>query len=161
LIIFDLLDIPVYHGWLVDPVQTDISAAIGDLSYNQLMEFIVNTKHPEANVGVDSASTNNAGQNDNAILTGRVFTFLKFHRIFCQFSAHIIENFLNETQTQLTYYGLSTLLHHMRDGELGVFFRNNHFSTIVKEKVREEFCHVCAKPTRPLSIAESTLFARY
>ena len=40
-VIFDLLNIKLHHGWLVDPQSTEYKAAIGNLSYNQLVEKIV------------------------------------------------------------------------------------------------------------------------
>lgn len=81
-IVFDLLDIPLYHGWLVDPQVSDIVehvkvkalhsqlmpqipcfgdqiqnifflqspemvAAVGKLSYNQLVEKIIGYKHSD------------------------------------------------------------------------------------------------------------------
>ncbi|KAK1430707.1 hypothetical protein QVD17_13647 [Tagetes erecta] len=39
--IFDLLDIPLYHGWIVDPQDTDTSKAIGSKSYNTLTGELV------------------------------------------------------------------------------------------------------------------------
>ncbi|KAJ0802498.1 putative MINDY deubiquitinase [Helianthus annuus] len=39
--IFDLLDIPLYHGWIVDPQDSDTSSAIGSESYNTLMGELV------------------------------------------------------------------------------------------------------------------------
>ncbi|KAL7595297.1 hypothetical protein Lser_V15G30104 [Lactuca serriola] len=39
--IFDLLDIPLYHGWIVDPQDSDTSNAIGSKSYNTLMGELV------------------------------------------------------------------------------------------------------------------------
>ncbi|KAH9620402.1 hypothetical protein KSS87_015240 [Heliosperma pusillum] len=39
--IFDLLDIPLYHGWLVDPQDHDTSQAIGSKSYNTIMSDLV------------------------------------------------------------------------------------------------------------------------
>lgn len=39
--IFDLLDIPLYHGWLVDPQDHDTAEAIGSKSYNTLMGDLV------------------------------------------------------------------------------------------------------------------------
>ncbi|XP_057462164.1 uncharacterized protein LOC130752411 [Actinidia eriantha] len=39
--IFDLLDIPLYHGWIVDPQDYDLANAIGLKSYNTLMEELV------------------------------------------------------------------------------------------------------------------------
>lgn len=45
LIVFDLLRIPLYHGWLVDPiVDPEAAAAIGSCSYNQLVDKIINNK---------------------------------------------------------------------------------------------------------------------
>uniref|UniRef100_A0A6N2KVR9 MINDY deubiquitinase domain-containing protein n=1 Tax=Salix viminalis TaxID=40686 RepID=A0A6N2KVR9_SALVM len=39
--IFDLLDIPLYHGWIVDPQDCDIANAIGSKSYNTLTGELV------------------------------------------------------------------------------------------------------------------------
>ncbi|KAD4384720.1 hypothetical protein E3N88_24888 [Mikania micrantha] len=39
--IFDLLDIPLYHGWIVDPQDSDTADAIGSKSYNTLMGELV------------------------------------------------------------------------------------------------------------------------
>ncbi|KAA8522327.1 hypothetical protein F0562_013312 [Nyssa sinensis] len=39
--IFDLLDIPLYHGWIVDPQDYDTAHAIGSKSYNSLMGELV------------------------------------------------------------------------------------------------------------------------
>lgn len=67
-IVFDLLDIPLYHGWLVDPQvrqqnnvvicelnsvhsqhivfqSPEVVSAVGKLSYNQLVEKIIEFKH--------------------------------------------------------------------------------------------------------------------
>ncbi|XP_074090670.1 ubiquitin carboxyl-terminal hydrolase MINDY-2 isoform X5 [Macrotis lagotis] len=46
-IVFDLLDIPLYHGWLVDPQITDIVKAVGNCSYNQLVEKIISCKQSD------------------------------------------------------------------------------------------------------------------
>ncbi|KAK1374438.1 ubiquitin carboxyl-terminal hydrolase MINDY-1-like [Heracleum sosnowskyi] len=39
--IFDLLDIPLYHGWIVDPQDSDTCNAIGSKSYNTIMGDLV------------------------------------------------------------------------------------------------------------------------
>ncbi|KAD6453632.1 hypothetical protein E3N88_08356 [Mikania micrantha] len=36
--VFDLLGIPMYHGWIVDPQDSDTANVIGTKSYNTLME---------------------------------------------------------------------------------------------------------------------------
>nr|CAD7445488.1 unnamed protein product [Timema bartmani] len=43
-IIFDLLNIPLYHGWLVDPQAQETVKSLGNLGYNQLVENIVINK---------------------------------------------------------------------------------------------------------------------
>lgn len=39
--IFDLLDIPLYHGWIVDPQDHETASAIDSKSYNAIMEELV------------------------------------------------------------------------------------------------------------------------
>ncbi|XP_047640647.1 ubiquitin carboxyl-terminal hydrolase MINDY-1 isoform X2 [Phacochoerus africanus] len=46
----------------------------------------------------------------------------------------IAEQFLETTAAQLTYHGLCELTAAAKEGELSVFFRNNHFSTMIKHK---------------------------
>ncbi|XP_004456083.2 ubiquitin carboxyl-terminal hydrolase MINDY-1 isoform X1 [Dasypus novemcinctus] len=100
--VFDLLGIPLYHGWLVDPQSPEAVNAVGKLSYNQLVEKIITCKH--------SSDTN--------LVTEGL----------------IAEQFLETTAAQLTYHGLCELTAAAKEGELSVFFRNNHFSTMTKHK---------------------------
>ncbi|XP_051519661.1 ubiquitin carboxyl-terminal hydrolase MINDY-1 [Myxocyprinus asiaticus] len=101
-IVFDLLDIPLYHGWLVDPQSPEMVSAVGKLSYNQLVEKIIDFKH-----STDSSQVS---------------------------EGLIAEQFLESTATQLSYHGLCELSTTAKEGELSVFFRNNHFSTMIKHK---------------------------
>uniref|UniRef100_A0A8C3USH5 Ubiquitin carboxyl-terminal hydrolase n=1 Tax=Catharus ustulatus TaxID=91951 RepID=A0A8C3USH5_CATUS len=101
-IVFDLLNIPLYHGWLVDPQSPEQVQAVGKLSYNQLVEKIITCK-----------------QASDSSLVGEGL---------------VAEQFLESTASQLTFHGLCELTARAREGELGVFFRNNHFSTIIKHK---------------------------
>ncbi|KAG7317408.1 hypothetical protein KOW79_019706 [Hemibagrus wyckioides] len=101
-IVFDLLNVPLYHGWLVDPQSPEMASAVGKLSYNQLVEKIIIYKH----------STDSSRVSEGLIA----------------------EQFLESTATQLTYHGLCELNTTAKEGELCVFFRNNHFSTMIKHK---------------------------
>ncbi|XP_078478382.1 ubiquitin carboxyl-terminal hydrolase MINDY-2 isoform X1 [Lampetra planeri] len=101
-IVFDLLGLPLYHGWLVDPQNSDVVKAVGKCSYNQLVEKIISSKQ---------------SQNSEEFSEGMV-----------------AELFLDSTATQLTYHGLCELNIHVKEAEICVFFRNNHFSTIYKHK---------------------------
>lgn len=55
--------------------------------------------------------------------------------VYVAFIGFVAEQFLNNTATQLTYHGLCELTSAVQEGELCVFFRNNHFSTMTKYKV--------------------------
>lgn len=57
---------------------------------------------------------------------------------FSLVSGIMAEQFLNSTATQLTYHGLCELTSTVQEGELCVFFRNNHFSTMIKFKVNAD-----------------------
>ncbi|KAG8537689.1 hypothetical protein GDO81_024067 [Engystomops pustulosus] len=101
-IVFDLLNIPLYHGWLVDPQSSEVVQAVGKLSYNQLVEKIITCKH---------------SSDPNQVTEGL-----------------LAEQFLESSAAQLTYHGLCELMAAVKEGELSVFFRNNHFSTLIKHK---------------------------
>ncbi|NXX19413.1 MINY1 hydrolase, partial [Podargus strigoides] len=101
-IVFDLLNVPLYHGWLVDPQSPEVVQAVGKLSYNQLVEKIITCKQAS----------------DSALVSEGL----------------VAEQFLESTASQLTYHGLCELTAAVREGELSVFFRNNHFSTMIKHQ---------------------------
>ncbi|NXI43259.1 MINY1 hydrolase, partial [Galbula dea] len=101
-IVFDLLNVPLYHGWLVDPQTPEVVQAVGKLSYNQLVEKIITCKQAS----------------DSSLVSEGL----------------VAEQFLEATASQLTYHGLCELTAAVREGELSVFFRNNHFSTMIKHK---------------------------
>lgn len=100
-IVFDLLSICLYHGWLVDPQLEDLVLAIGSMSYNQVVESIIS-----------------GGSSDDQMAVSKSI---------------LTQQFLEESASQLTYHGICELNSVMKDGQLAVFFRNNHFSTMVKE----------------------------
>ena len=60
--IFDILSIKLYHGWLVDPQSTEYKAAIGNLSYNQLVEKIVASKEADGKSELSSEGEFNKQQ---------------------------------------------------------------------------------------------------
>nr|XP_039261693.1 ubiquitin carboxyl-terminal hydrolase MINDY-2-like [Styela clava] len=53
LTVFDLLRIPLYHGWLVDPQDSRACDIIGNNSYNQIVEKIVNCLSSENETTVE------------------------------------------------------------------------------------------------------------
>lgn len=45
--LFDLLNVMLYHGWLVDPQDKETYEVVRDYSYNQLAEMVVNCSNSE------------------------------------------------------------------------------------------------------------------
>ncbi|XP_065313751.1 ubiquitin carboxyl-terminal hydrolase MINDY-2-like isoform X1 [Gordionus sp. m RMFG-2023] len=102
-IIFDLLNISLCHGWIIDPINESATAeCLSNSTYNQIIDKIITNK-----CSVDSNLVN---------------------------SALIAENFIQTTSHQLTYYGLCELNSVLKDDEMVVLFRNNHFCTLTKHK---------------------------
>ncbi|KAL4298424.1 hypothetical protein GQ457_12G001080 [Hibiscus cannabinus] len=54
--IFDLLDIPLYHGWIVDPQDYETAGAIGSKSYNSIMEQLVALETRNMEVSLKNSS---------------------------------------------------------------------------------------------------------
>ena len=52
-VVFDLLDIPLFHGWLVDRALEDTVRAVGNLTYNQLVEKVIEN---QGNVDVEKST---------------------------------------------------------------------------------------------------------
>lgn len=50
---------------------------------------------------------------------------------------YMLRNFLDSSASQLTTQGIRELLSNLKDGEIAVLFRNNHFQTLAKQKVYE------------------------
>ncbi|UJR33045.1 hypothetical protein I4U23_020504 [Adineta vaga] len=103
-IIFDLLNIQLFHGWVIDPQDTELRTIVNSdaSSYNQLVEKMIRQRTSEREEVVRESL--------------------------------LIEQFLDEYSSQLTHYGILQLNQTMRDNQLAVFFRNNHFSTIWKNQ---------------------------
>ncbi|KAK0400401.1 hypothetical protein QR680_003476 [Steinernema hermaphroditum] len=85
----ELLGLSLFHGWVIDPQDTELYELIKDKTYEEC----------------------------------------KFYSLSCENKR--LEDFL---KTQLTFNGLHDINQAMGNGETAVFFRNNHFSTIVKRK---------------------------
>ncbi|KAK4769449.1 hypothetical protein SAY86_027599 [Trapa natans] len=108
--IFDLLDIPLYHGWIVDPQDHETANAITNKSYNAIMGELV---------ALDAQGVEDA----RGVVSKMKLTL---HQ------GELVRNFLKNNVSQLTFYGLFCLQDGLKEHELCVFFRNNHFSTMFK-----------------------------
>eukprot|EP00418_Pyrodinium_bahamense_P094482 CAMPEP_0179041882 /NCGR_PEP_ID=MMETSP0796-20121207/16382_1 /TAXON_ID=73915 /ORGANISM="Pyrodinium bahamense, Strain pbaha01" /LENGTH=412 /DNA_ID=CAMNT_0020738253 /DNA_START=21 /DNA_END=1259 /DNA_ORIENTATION=+ len=108
--VFDLLDICLYHGWVVSKQEEKAWAAFAHLSYNQVVERLIaleaETAQPRRSDDPEAAKIFEEGL--------------------------LIQDFMERTASQLSYDGLLALHEAVRERQLAVFFRNSHFSTMLK-----------------------------
>ncbi|KAI8061662.1 hypothetical protein BC940DRAFT_310085 [Gongronella butleri] len=117
LALFDLFDVDIVHGWIVDPQDQETHRVVVKQckSYNGVVECVVRGNEISDDSGSLDSSQEKREANDIAIHDGLVAS-----------------TFLQDTATQLTYYGIELLTDSLRNGNLCVLFRNNHFSTLYK-----------------------------
>ncbi|KII65787.1 hypothetical protein RF11_10306 [Thelohanellus kitauei] len=99
--LLDLLDLRLYHGWIMNPNETELYELCGKCSYNELM--------------VKMCEWDDKGTESQEYRTYILAT-----------------NFLNEYPTQLSEYGLELLKDSIPENIISLFFRNDHFSTIIR-----------------------------
>ncbi|KAL3936046.1 MAG: hypothetical protein SGBAC_008559, partial [Bacillariaceae sp.] len=110
---FDLLHMEMVHGWLVDPESPE-SSLLERKTYNELVNAVIE--------GNDASST--LEQNPNSEHQNELS--LKANE------GAIIHTFLESSGHQLTQYGLHRLHEYLKDDQMAVFFRNNHFNSLIK-----------------------------
>eukprot|EP00793_Prasinoderma_coloniale_P004157 PRCOL_00006333-RA len=108
--IFDLLDILLCHGWVADSADAAEARYVTRHTYNTLVERLI-----ALNDG--GGGEQEAGDEAAAARAQEVAT---------------LSDFLDRTQSQLTPRGLVELKAAVRERQLAVLFRNNHFGTIFK-----------------------------
>jgi hypothetical protein len=187
-VIFDLLDIDLVHGWLVETEDAEMYSLISPLAYNSLMEKLVpysqlvssekqaiitssttitapKPQQPQDEGVITTTSSTEktepppAFQRNNSTLLPASFqakpaetkeevkeklpepsatqptsNLKKEDQEQILREGQLIEKFISKTASQLTFAGLCELHQHLRDNQLCVFFRNNHFSTLFKYK---------------------------
>lgn len=126
--IFDLLEIRMVHGWLVDPNFKDEYEALGSLFIDDVMLKLVQLAEREHKQHPSSPNTNEQPQTTTSEKQEKPSDKIQF----TPEQGKIVDNFLKSTSHQLTEYGLAKLRETLKQDELVVFFRNNHFSTLIK-----------------------------
>jgi len=121
--VFEVLKIRMLHGWLVDPKSKE-AATIGTTTYNDLTLKLVTLAEAM------STDNNSSGNDPKKLASDDKSTEQKF----TPEEGAIVNEFLNSTSHQLTEFGLQQLHEVIKEDELVVFFRNNHFSTLTKHK---------------------------
>jgi len=112
---FRLLQIELVHGWLLDPRAQEYDW-VKDKTYNELTDLVIRGDDAGAHLQAETPASEDPNDELSAQAT----------------AGTIISTFLERTANQLTQYGLSVLYEQIRDGDIVVFFRNNHFNTLTK-----------------------------
>eukprot|EP00029_Vermamoeba_vermiformis_P010381 TRINITY_DN5426_c0_g1_i2.p1 TRINITY_DN5426_c0_g1~~TRINITY_DN5426_c0_g1_i2.p1 ORF type:complete len:376 (-),score=85.63 TRINITY_DN5426_c0_g1_i2:49-1176(-) len=128
-LIFDLMNVSLVHGWLVDPSDKNNFEVISNLSYNQAVEKLVSVSSPAVKKRSGSASDNTSNVNNNDNVNTEQSPSQDVMR-----DVNTIRHWLEETASQLTFHGIIQLHQDLQDEQLCVFFRNNHFSTLYRHK---------------------------
>ena len=139
---FDLWSVKLVHGWLLDPTAEtngDIFEAVGNKTYNELIEVIISGREAESKqteirqrldeLREQGASSTEVPVSEIAKLEDQMKTLQGDST-----RASCIDHFLETTGHQLTQYGLTSLHQELKDDELVVFFRNNHFATMTRHQ---------------------------
>lgn len=115
---FDLLHIELVHGWLLEPDAQEY-AIVGNLTYNQLVNVAIEGNEAAATLHNTTGSSELASVDHDALSTKAT-------------QGAIVKHFLDRSCHQLTQFGLTVLHEYLKDGQMVVFFRNNHFNTLTK-----------------------------
>ncbi|KAF2474176.1 uncharacterized protein BDR25DRAFT_301631 [Lindgomyces ingoldianus] len=111
--LYRTFDVPLIHGWL--------PAAGSDayIAFERVAKTYEDAQHVQFQEEELDAKLQTEGLNSEE---QQMFTDI-----------HAIKEFLNRWPTQLTDYGLKTMRDCMKPGQIGILFRNDHFSTLYKD----------------------------
>ena len=128
--IFDALGIGLYHGWLVEPQDSNY-AYLSTKSYDDLVVILVPDdelmSHDEmSSKTVEDSSAKSSSSSSSSSCSSKATRQAK------ETEVAIVDSFLNDTANQLTNFGLISLYREVNNGEVCILFRNNHFSTMFK-----------------------------
>ncbi|EPQ53953.1 DUF544-domain-containing protein [Gloeophyllum trabeum ATCC 11539] len=138
--LFEQAGIKLVHGWLADPESSEYPVLARVEDYDNAVNLIVEADHatqgrlvvgeqaeaPSAPSGDEEWSEEQRRKVEDAI---------------------VIRNFLDSTQSQLTYYGLFHLASTLPPDSLVALFRNSHLSVLYKSPA--------ASPSPPASTMET------
>ncbi|KZT02534.1 uncharacterized protein LAESUDRAFT_738637 [Laetiporus sulphureus 93-53] len=126
--LFEYAGIQLVHGWLVDPDSPEAKILEKTEDYDTSINLLVEADH--LTKGQLLATEENTGSSEAGV-TGVYDTLTSEQRHKIQ-DGIIIRDFLDKTQSQLTYYGLFTLASTITPGKLVALFRNSHLSVLYK-----------------------------
>ncbi|KAK4534855.1 hypothetical protein CDCA_CDCA03G0880 [Cyanidium caldarium] len=144
-IAFDAFRVRLFHGWLVDPQEGDMWAALHRLKYNAALDLLVASASTPANATscpATAAATGAAADEKSRESTPEADApepsnsddFSGFGTGMGDPAARAtyVRAFLDASPWQFTYRGLVRIHELLNEGEYAVLFRSNHFATITK-----------------------------
>ncbi|KAG2382404.1 hypothetical protein C9374_005606 [Naegleria lovaniensis] len=171
--VFKFFNMILMHGWLLDP-EFDIETfkALKELSYNQAVEKIVLMEELMAaeeklrkKLESDSSTTLNEREGSQISSHNDITESNNTEKPLTEYSTPeemalkmspqqkhqiineglLIKQFLENSSTQLTEYGLKMINQNLGERKLAVLFRNNHFSVICK--IQDALLTLCTDET--------------
>jgi Protein of unknown function (DUF544). len=153
--VFDLMNVELVHGWLVDEQDVEVASIVGSRSYNELVEMMIRGNEAKEEMEklvlqMDELEKDDVGESGEGKTEQEIepennvqgSSVVEQELIMLQSKldemtevyhhGQVIEHFLSNTSTQLTYCGLMELHNHVKEKSMCVFFRNNHFATMTK-----------------------------
>ncbi|KAJ7471021.1 hypothetical protein FB451DRAFT_1252785 [Mycena latifolia] len=126
--LFEQAGIQLVHGWLVDPESPEAAPILARAQdYDTAVTYIVDADYTaKGQLVIDESSEAVAGPSGSS---GPKWTPEERSKIE---NAMAIREFLDSTQSQLTYHGLFHLASTLAPGALVALFRNSHLSVLHK-----------------------------
>ncbi|KAF7311904.1 MINDY-DUB domain-containing protein [Mycena indigotica] len=140
--LFEQAGITLVHGWLVDPESSEATAISSKAQdYDTAVTYIADADHtakgqlvlsefdlPAVASGSGSGGSSAGPSTSNGVFSAK-WTSEEREKIE---NAIVIREFLDSTQSQLTYHGLFHLATTLEPGSLVALFRNSHLSVLHK-----------------------------
>ena len=116
--VFEVLGIRLLHGWIVSEDDYTVYPYLSPLSYNEAVEKVAYYEEVKAKA-VETGNFDDPSVDPNRMGEGEA-----------------IAQWLQQTSSQMTSDGVIEINSQIKNGDLAVFFRNNHFSVIHKREDR-------------------------
>lgn len=148
--LFEQTGIQLVHGWLVDPDSPEHRALSKTQDYDTSVNLLAEADHltkghlmqdeagsvAQLDYPGESSPTLTAEERQKVEDGKSCLSCMQFVRgdQSTSFAALLIRNFIQSTQSQLTYHGLFTLASTLAPGALVALFRNSHLSVLYKSR---------------------------
>lgn len=156
---FDLLNVKLVHGWLLDPESNELAQLINGKTYNELIEIVIHGSEAavklktleeqilklkdcpddvwvEVGVPADETEDGDASKTTRQSVGHFREHFRREQEELSKMAqkGSLIQNFLDTSCHQLTQHGLYALHEHLAENEMCILFRNNHFGTLTRHE---------------------------